>query len=94
MKVSAQYAETHLDQLLDAAKAGEEVEIAAPDRTSFRIELITQRPSDRPRPSNAVRVLGAGRGELRVPSEDEWTEMDKQLEQTMKDDPLATLDQS
>jgi hypothetical protein len=34
------------------------------------------------------RILGAGRGEMRVPSDEEWRAMDKQLERLMNDSPL------
>ena len=85
MKVSAQYAQEHLDDLLAAAGSGEEVEIARPDQSAFRLTLV--RPAPKP---PARRILGAGRGELRVPSEEEWRAMDKELESQMNDSPLMT----
>jgi antitoxin (DNA-binding transcriptional repressor) of toxin-antitoxin stability system len=36
MKVSAQYAQVHFADLIDAASNGEEVEIAVPDNTANR----------------------------------------------------------
>lgn len=63
MKVTAQYAEEHLSDLLNAATAGEDVEIARPDKTSFRLILVKPINS----PSVGRRVLGAGQGELIIP---------------------------
>jgi antitoxin (DNA-binding transcriptional repressor) of toxin-antitoxin stability system len=86
MKVSAQYAEEHFADILSAAKTGEEVEIAHPDHSSFRLTLVKPEPA---KPAGK-RILGAGRGELRVPTEQEWREMDKELERQMNDSPLLT----
>jgi antitoxin (DNA-binding transcriptional repressor) of toxin-antitoxin stability system len=87
MKVSAQYAETHFSQLLSAADNGEVVEIARPDKPTLK--LVPSNPAETPKPTGP-RILGAGRGELRVPSEQEWSEMDKELEHKMNDSPLMT----
>ena len=71
MKVSAQYAQEHLADFLSAADNGEEVEIARPDQSAFRLTLVRSAPKQAGR-----RILGAGRGELRVPSFEEWQAMD------------------
>jgi antitoxin (DNA-binding transcriptional repressor) of toxin-antitoxin stability system len=78
MKVSAQYAATHFDDILSAATSGEEVEIAVPDKPTLK--LVVANPSAN---TTSRRILGAGRGELRVPTPEEWAEMDKELEQLM-----------
>jgi hypothetical protein len=39
---------------------------------------------------NGKRILGAGRGEMRVPSEEEWKAMDAVVERQMCHDPLMT----
>lgn len=85
MKVSAQYAETHLSQLFAAAKAGEDVEIAQSDETAFRLILLSSTGAPkRPDPSaTRRRILGAGRGELRVPNETEWQHMKRETEEQM-----------
>ncbi len=85
MRVSAQYAQEHFDDLLSAAGSGEEVEIARPDQSAFRLTLVATAPTQ-----TGSRILGAGRGELRVPSEEEWCAMDKELEQQMNNAPLMT----
>ncbi len=85
MKVSAQYAETHLSDLISAADNGEVVEIARPDKPTLK--LVVSTPVS-PAKQTGRRILGAGRGEIRVPSEQEWREMDKELERQMNDSPL------
>ena len=39
MTVSTEYAQTHLEQLLAVAETGEQVEIARPDKPTFRLTL-------------------------------------------------------
>jgi antitoxin (DNA-binding transcriptional repressor) of toxin-antitoxin stability system len=40
MRVSAQYAESHLEELLDATDKGQVVEIARPDKASVKLTLV------------------------------------------------------
>ena len=87
MKVSAQYAETHLSDLISAADKGEVVEIARPDKPTLKLVVSTPTLAAK---QTGRRILGAGRGELRVPSEQEWREMDKELERQMNNSPLMT----
>jgi antitoxin (DNA-binding transcriptional repressor) of toxin-antitoxin stability system len=87
MKVSAQYAETHLSDLISAADNGEVVEIARPDKPTLKLVIST---STSPAKQAGRRILGAGRGELRAPSEQEWRDMDKELERQMNDPSLMT----
>jgi antitoxin (DNA-binding transcriptional repressor) of toxin-antitoxin stability system len=87
MKVSAQYAQEHFADILNAAESGEPVEIARPDKPTLKLVLTTPVAPAKPA---GQRVLGAGRGELRVPSEQEWRQMDKELERQMNDAPLMT----
>lgn len=87
MKVSAKYAQEHFADILDAAESGEPVEIARPDKPTLKLVLTGPVASARPA---GKRILGAGRGELRVPSEEEWRQMDKELERQMNDAPLMS----
>ncbi len=49
MKVSAQYAETHLSDLISAADNGEVVEIARPDKPTLKLVVSTPvSPPNRP----------------------------------------------
>lgn len=82
MKVNVQYAEAHLTDLISAASRGETVQIEGPEHTA---QILTFRT---PKPEIGHRILGAGRGEMRVPSDEEWQAMDKELERLMNDSPL------
>lgn len=88
MKVSAQYAASHLDDILAAVESGEEVRIDRPNKPGIRLVVDNVQPLA-PKPTGR-RILGAGRGEMRVPSEQEWHEMDKELERHMNDAPLMS----
>jgi antitoxin (DNA-binding transcriptional repressor) of toxin-antitoxin stability system len=87
MKVSAQYAQEHFAEILNAAESGEPVEIARPDKPTLKLVLSTAIAPAKPA---GQRILGAGRGELRVPSEEEWRQMDMELQRQMNDAPLMT----
>lgn len=71
MKVSAQYAQEHLAELLETADHGQEIEIAREGRPSYKLFVVPQ-PSVDPQPK---RILGAGAGELVVPTDEEWQQM-------------------
>lgn len=75
MKVSAQYAQEHFADILTAIDTGEEVELTRPGQPSVRLILVEPAPVKKRHP-NGKRILGAGRGEMRVPSEEEWKAMD------------------
>jgi antitoxin (DNA-binding transcriptional repressor) of toxin-antitoxin stability system len=65
MKVSAQYAGTHFDELLAVTETGEVIEIARPDGPAVRLTLV-------PSPIRASRegMFGSGKGKIRVA--DDW----------------------
>ena len=86
MKISAQYAEEHFADILKAADRGEEIEIAGPDQPTYRLTLVQQEPL---KPA-AKRILGAGRGEMIVPTWEEWKAMDEELEREMLDHPVIS----
>ncbi len=85
MQVSLEYAAQHLAELASAARRGEEVEIAQPDEPSVKLIVSTPAPFT---PQPGRRILGAGRGEMVVPSEAEWQAMDEELEQLIHGSPL------
>jgi antitoxin (DNA-binding transcriptional repressor) of toxin-antitoxin stability system len=87
MQVNVQYAEEHLPDLLSAVDAGQEVEISRPDKPSVKLVASGAPASVK---QTGKRVLGAGRGELRIPSDEEWESLDKELERAMLDSPLTT----
>jgi antitoxin (DNA-binding transcriptional repressor) of toxin-antitoxin stability system len=85
MKVSAQYAEVHFADLLTLASSGEEVEIAQPGKPNIKLVVSSSTPFQ---PKSGRRILGAGRGEMVVPSEAEWQKMDEELANLINDSPL------
>ena len=80
MKVNVQYAEAHLADLASAVDNGEEVEITRPDKPALRLVVSTTAKASL---QKGPRILGAGRGEMRVPSDEDWLAMDKELERMM-----------
>jgi antitoxin (DNA-binding transcriptional repressor) of toxin-antitoxin stability system len=86
MQVSLQYAAEHLAELASAARRGEEVEIAQPDGPTYRLTLV---PASSRKPKGP-RILGAGVGEMVVPSWEEWKAIDKELEREVNEAPLVS----
>jgi antitoxin (DNA-binding transcriptional repressor) of toxin-antitoxin stability system len=88
MKVSAQYAQEHFADLLDAASSGEEVEIALAGKPALflapRLAGRKGTPSGRPRRE----LLYAGEGLVTPPTPEEWRAMDKELEDEMLNRPI------
>jgi hypothetical protein len=82
MKASQKYALEHFDEVASLVDGGEVVEIARPDKQV--LHLVRPEISAMPEPSGP-RVLGAGRGEMRVPSDIEWEEMDKGWRKSFED---------
>jgi antitoxin (DNA-binding transcriptional repressor) of toxin-antitoxin stability system len=87
MQVNLQYAEEHFTDLVSAADSGQEVEISRPDKPALKLVVSK---ATAPVLKDGMRVLGAGIGELRVPSEEEWRAMDREMEREMLDAPLTT----
>jgi antitoxin (DNA-binding transcriptional repressor) of toxin-antitoxin stability system len=85
MKVSAQYAEEHFADILNAASNGEEVEIALPGKPALvlapRSTAGKGTPSGRPRRE----LWGAWEGRITLPTDAEWKAMKKELEDQMLD---------
>jgi antitoxin (DNA-binding transcriptional repressor) of toxin-antitoxin stability system len=83
MKVSAQYAQEHFADILTAIDTGEEVELTRTGQPSVRLLLV--KPLSEFKPTTGKRILGAGRGEMRIPSEEEWAAMDKEIADQMNE---------
>jgi antitoxin (DNA-binding transcriptional repressor) of toxin-antitoxin stability system len=79
MKVSAQYAQEHFADILTAIDTGEEVEVTRPGQPSVRLILVEPTPVKHEPAVTGKRILGAGVGELRVPTFEEWQAMDADL---------------
>ncbi len=90
MKVSAQFAQEHFDDILNAAASGEVVEIALPDKPALFLAphpsepFVPNTPSGRPRRE----LLYAGEGVIPLPTDEEWKAMDKELEAEMLKGPI------
>lgn len=85
MEVNVHHAKTHLSKLIAAAESGEEVIIARNGKPAVKLVLVTAAPK-RPR------ILGAGVGEMIVPSWEAWKAMDKDLEREVNEAPLVSGD--
>jgi hypothetical protein len=60
MKVSAQYAESHFEEILAATDSGQEVEILRPDATGIKLTLVPTAATK----INRIGLFGAGRGKV------------------------------
>jgi antitoxin (DNA-binding transcriptional repressor) of toxin-antitoxin stability system len=87
MQVSLQYAKEHFADLVSAADSGQDVEISRPDKPALKLVISK---ATAPVLKDGMRILGAGVGELRIPSEEEWRAMDLEMEREMLDAPLTT----
>jgi antitoxin (DNA-binding transcriptional repressor) of toxin-antitoxin stability system len=81
MKVSAQYAMEHFEDLAVAVDDGEVVVIERADKPA--LQLVPSPTVEAATPKK--RALGAGRGVLRVPSEEEWDAMDREWRKSFAD---------
>lgn len=82
MTVTLEYAAEHFAELLDAIDAGDSVEVTRPDKPTLR--LSGEAKPDAPLKSGK-RVLGAGKGLLRVPDDEEWERMDIEWRKSFAD---------
>lgn len=87
MQVDLRYAEEHFAELVFAADNGQEVEIARPDKPPLKLVVSSVSSAVL---KDGMRVLGAGVGELRVPSAEEWRAIDLEWERAMLEAPLTT----
>ncbi len=82
MQVTLQYAEEHFADLASAADRGEEIVITRAEKAALK--LVVSHAAT-PVIKTGKRILGAGRGELRVPSEEEWRRMDEEIANLIND---------
>ena len=74
MKVSAQYAETHLSDLISAADNGEVVEIARPDKPTLKLVVAVSSSSTR------KNLLNSARGQIRMADDWDSPKTNKEIE--------------
>ena len=80
VKVSAQYAEEHLVDLLRAADNGEEIEITRPGKPTYRLQLVKAALPRRPHRE----IFGAWEGLVTAPTEEEWRAIKKEFADQMQ----------
>jgi antitoxin (DNA-binding transcriptional repressor) of toxin-antitoxin stability system len=76
MQVDFQYAKKHFADLASAVDAGQEVVVERPGQCSLSITATKVPPAAK---RKKPRVLGAGVGELRIPSREEWQAWDDEI---------------
>jgi antitoxin (DNA-binding transcriptional repressor) of toxin-antitoxin stability system len=82
MKVSAQYAESHLADLILAASNGEEIEIELPEKPALL--LVSKRASSAAAKQFSRKDLfGKWEGLVALPTDEEWAAADRELEVEM-----------
>ena len=85
MQVTLQYAAEHFEELASVADSGEEVKIARPEMPALTLTVDPPAPC---RKSGSRRILGALRGQIVVPSEEEWRKVEEELTDVMTNGPI------
>jgi antitoxin (DNA-binding transcriptional repressor) of toxin-antitoxin stability system len=83
MKVSAQYAENHLYELLDAAAVGEVVEISRPDHVAVKLTLVSA-----PARFDRAGAFGAGKGKVWMADDWDSPETNEEIARLFNDGPV------
>ncbi len=78
MKVSAQYAETHLSQLISAADNGEEVEIDRPGKPALKLVPVPSATNTPVAPKSSL--LNAAKGQIWLADDWDSPETNKEIE--------------
>ena len=71
--VNMHEAKTHLSKLVERVEGGEQIVISRAGKPAAKLV-----PVERPQPGK--RVLGTLRGKIELPSDEEWAEMDREIE--------------
>ena len=74
-------AKTQLSKLIARAEAGEEIVIARDGRPLVRMDPVSV-------PQGVRAIVGCMKGELRIPSDEDWRRMDDEIAREMIDGPL------
>jgi len=85
MKVSAQYAEEHFADILNAASSGEEIEIALSDKPALVLAQRSASPKSTPSGRPRRELLGAWEGLVTAPTEAEWKAIKREFADQMPD---------
>jgi antitoxin (DNA-binding transcriptional repressor) of toxin-antitoxin stability system len=87
MKVSAQYAEAHLKELLAATESGEDVEISRPDKPAVRLALVPPAAT-----GNRSGMFGSGKGKIRAADDWDSPETNAEIARLFNDGPTFPPD--
>jgi prevent-host-death family protein len=77
-QVNMHEAKTHLSRLVGRVEAGEEILINRAGKPAAKLVPVAPRKPGK-------RKLGGWEGRMRVPSDAEWEEMDKEIEQLFEE---------
>jgi prevent-host-death family protein len=77
-QVNMHEAKTHLSKLVERVEGGEEIVISRAGKPAAKLVPIAQ---SRP----GKRVLGTLRGKMVLPSDEEWAEMDREIERDFEE---------
>jgi antitoxin (DNA-binding transcriptional repressor) of toxin-antitoxin stability system len=83
MKVSAQYAESHLEELLDATEKGQSVEIARPNRASVKLTLVPAAEK-----FDRSGMFGSGKGMIWMADDWDSPEASEEIARLFNESPL------
>jgi prevent-host-death family protein len=77
-KVNMHEAKTHLSRLVERVEGGEEIVISRAGKPAAKLVPVTQ-------PKPGKRTLGGWEGRVKLPSDEEWEEMDREIEQLFEE---------
>jgi prevent-host-death family protein len=77
-KVNMHEAKTHLSKLVERVEGGEEIVINRAGEPAAKLVPISKKKL-------GPRKLGGWEGKFKVPSDEEWEEMDKEIEQLFEE---------
>jgi prevent-host-death family protein len=77
-RVNMHEAKTHLSKLVERVEGGEEIVISRAGKpAAMLVPMPAQKAGRRP--------LGLWRGQIRMPSEEEWAEMDREIAEAIEE---------
>jgi prevent-host-death family protein len=75
--VNMHEAKTHLSKLVERVEGGEEIVISRAGKPAAKLVPVSKKPGKR--------TLGGWEGRMRLPTDEEWEKMDKEIEQMFEE---------
>lgn len=75
--VNMHEAKTNLSKLVERAESGEEIVISRAGKPAAKLVPVPKKPGKR--------KLGGWEGKMRIPTDEEWAKMDKEIEQMFEE---------